>query len=145
RREPAGAPAPAPRKPRAPADHGPARHARADVPVGVPANPSPPRPRERVRLARLPLAPPSGPGARTGLHRPGAEAGSDARSALRPRTGAQGARPPRRGAGAFHRLAGGLTEREERLTLWRVRHYKVVARIIGDEVVGTQGTPVELL
>jgi tryptophan 2,3-dioxygenase len=26
-----------------------------------------------------------------------------------------------------------------------VRHYKVVARIIGDEVVGTQGTPVELL
>jgi tryptophan 2,3-dioxygenase len=26
-----------------------------------------------------------------------------------------------------------------------MRHYKVVARIIGDEVVGTQGTPVELL
>jgi tryptophan 2,3-dioxygenase len=25
------------------------------------------------------------------------------------------------------------------------RHYKVVARIIGDEVIGTQGTPVELL
>ena len=25
------------------------------------------------------------------------------------------------------------------------RHYKVVARVIGDEVVGTQGTPVELL
>jgi tryptophan 2,3-dioxygenase len=31
------------------------------------------------------------------------------------------------------------------VTLWRMRHYKVIARIIGDEVVGTQGTPVELL
>ena len=29
--------------------------------------------------------------------------------------------------------------------VWRVRHYKVVARIIGEDVVGTQGTPVELL
>ena len=29
--------------------------------------------------------------------------------------------------------------------MWRVRHYKVVARIIGDAVVGTQGTPVEVL
>ena len=29
--------------------------------------------------------------------------------------------------------------------MWRFRHYKVVARVIGDEVVGTQGTPVELL
>jgi tryptophan 2,3-dioxygenase len=28
---------------------------------------------------------------------------------------------------------------------WRMRHYLVVARVIGDEVVGTQGTPVELL
>ena len=27
----------------------------------------------------------------------------------------------------------------------RIRHYKVVARIIGDKVVGTQGTPVEVL
>jgi tryptophan 2,3-dioxygenase len=42
-------------------------------------------------------------------------------------------------------LAEALTELDERLMLWRVRHYKVVARIIGDEVVGTQGTPVELL
>jgi tryptophan 2,3-dioxygenase len=29
--------------------------------------------------------------------------------------------------------------------MWRIRHYKVVARIIGDQVVGTQGTPVEVL
>ena len=26
-----------------------------------------------------------------------------------------------------------------------MRHYQVVARVIGDKVVGTQGTPVELL
>ena len=38
-----------------------------------------------------------------------------------------------------------LIEWDERITMWRVRHYKVVARVIGDEVVGTQGTPVELL
>ena len=29
--------------------------------------------------------------------------------------------------------------------MWRFRHYKVVARVIGDGVVGTQGTPVEVL
>jgi tryptophan 2,3-dioxygenase len=45
----------------------------------------------------------------------------------------------------LYQLAEALTELDERLTLWRTRHYKVVARIIGDEVVGTQGTPVELL
>jgi tryptophan 2,3-dioxygenase len=42
-------------------------------------------------------------------------------------------------------LAESLIELDERTTLWRMRHYKVVARVIGDEVVGTQGTPVELL
>ncbi len=45
----------------------------------------------------------------------------------------------------LYQLAERLTEWDERLTLWRTRHYKVVARIIGDEVIGTQGTPVELL
>ena len=34
---------------------------------------------------------------------------------------------------------------DERIALWRMRHYLVVARVIGDQVVGTQGTPVELL
>jgi tryptophan 2,3-dioxygenase len=38
-----------------------------------------------------------------------------------------------------------LVEWDERITMWRIRHYKVVARIIGDQVVGTQGTPVEVL
>jgi tryptophan 2,3-dioxygenase len=42
-------------------------------------------------------------------------------------------------------LAEALTEWDERVTLWRIRHFKVVERIIGGEVVGTQGTPVELL
>jgi tryptophan 2,3-dioxygenase len=45
----------------------------------------------------------------------------------------------------LYQLAELLVEWDERLVLWRFRHYKVVARIIGDEVVGTQGTPVELL
>jgi tryptophan 2,3-dioxygenase len=42
-------------------------------------------------------------------------------------------------------LAEALIEWDERITMWRIRHYKVVARVIGDQVVGTQGTPVEVL
>jgi tryptophan 2,3-dioxygenase len=45
----------------------------------------------------------------------------------------------------LYQLAELLTDWDERLTLWRVRHFKVVERIIGFDVVGTQGTPVELL
>jgi tryptophan 2,3-dioxygenase len=45
----------------------------------------------------------------------------------------------------LYQLAEALTEWDERVTTWRIRHYKVVARIIGDQVVGTQGTPVEVL
>jgi tryptophan 2,3-dioxygenase len=45
----------------------------------------------------------------------------------------------------LYQLAELLIEWDERVTVWRMRHYKVVARVIGDEVVGTQGTPVELL
>ena len=45
----------------------------------------------------------------------------------------------------LYQLAEALTEWDERVTLWRIRHFKVVERIIGGEVVGTQGTPVELL
>jgi tryptophan 2,3-dioxygenase len=45
----------------------------------------------------------------------------------------------------LYQLAEALAELDERATMWRVRHYKVVERIIGAEVVGTQGTPVELL
>ncbi len=45
----------------------------------------------------------------------------------------------------LYQLAEALIEWDERVTIWRFRHYKVVSRVIGDEVVGTQGTPVELL
>ena len=45
----------------------------------------------------------------------------------------------------LYQLAESLIEWDERVSVWRFRHYKVVARVIGDEVVGTQGTPVELL
>jgi tryptophan 2,3-dioxygenase len=45
----------------------------------------------------------------------------------------------------LYQLAELLVGWDERITIWRTRHYLVVARIIGDSVVGTQGTPVELL
>jgi tryptophan 2,3-dioxygenase len=45
----------------------------------------------------------------------------------------------------LYQLAEELIEWDERVSLWRYRHIKVVARIIGEDVVGTQGTPVELL
>jgi tryptophan 2,3-dioxygenase len=46
---------------------------------------------------------------------------------------------------SLFQLAEALTGWDEQITVWRIRHYKTVARIIGDEVVGTQGTPVEVL
>ena len=45
----------------------------------------------------------------------------------------------------LYQLAEALIEWDERIGVWRFRHFKVVARIIGEDVVGTQGTPVELL
>ena len=45
----------------------------------------------------------------------------------------------------LYQVAEALIEWDERVSVWRFRHSKVVARVIGDEVVGTQGTPVELL
>jgi len=45
----------------------------------------------------------------------------------------------------LYQLAEALLELDEQSQLWRMRHYQVVARVIGDKVVGTQGTPVELL
>jgi tryptophan 2,3-dioxygenase len=45
----------------------------------------------------------------------------------------------------LYQLAELLTDWDERIGVWRFRHFKVVARIIGEDVVGTQGTPVELL
>ena len=45
----------------------------------------------------------------------------------------------------LYQLGEALIEWDERINLWRIRHYKLVARVIGDSVVGTQGTPVEVL
>jgi tryptophan 2,3-dioxygenase len=42
-------------------------------------------------------------------------------------------------------LAEAMIEWDEQVSLWRVRHYKVATRIIGHDVVGTQGTPVDVL
>jgi tryptophan 2,3-dioxygenase len=50
-----------------------------------------------------------------------------------------------RGHEDLYQLAELLTDWDERIGVWRFRHFKVVARIIGEDVVGTQGTPVELL
>jgi tryptophan 2,3-dioxygenase len=38
-----------------------------------------------------------------------------------------------------------LTDWDERIWLWRHRHYSIVARALGEETVGIQGTPVQVL
>jgi tryptophan 2,3-dioxygenase len=47
-------------------------------------------------------------------------------------------------AGLFD-LAERLMDWDERLVLWRTLHLKLVERVIGGHVIGTQGTPVEVL
>ncbi len=42
-------------------------------------------------------------------------------------------------------LAEQVIELDELVMVWRARHFKVVERVIGGSVVGTQGTPVEVL
>ena len=42
-------------------------------------------------------------------------------------------------------LAERLIDWDERLILWRTLHLKMVERVIGGHVIGTQGTPVEVL
>jgi tryptophan 2,3-dioxygenase len=45
----------------------------------------------------------------------------------------------------LYQLAEQLFTWDERVILWRFHHLKVVERIIGGNVIGTQGTPVEVL
>jgi tryptophan 2,3-dioxygenase len=45
----------------------------------------------------------------------------------------------------LYSLAEQMIEWDERVIVWRVRHFKVVERVIGGAVIGTQGTPVEVL
>lgn len=42
-------------------------------------------------------------------------------------------------------LAERLVDWDQRLVLWRTLHLKLVERVIGGHVIGTQGTPVEVL
>ncbi len=42
-------------------------------------------------------------------------------------------------------LAELLTEWDERIWVWRFRHYATVARALGEDAIGTQGTPVQVL
>ena len=44
-----------------------------------------------------------------------------------------------------YQLAELLTEWDERIWVWRFRHYTIVARALGEETIGTQGTPVQVL
>lgn len=45
----------------------------------------------------------------------------------------------------IYRLAEALVEWDERIALWRVRHFRIAVRTIGIQAVGTKGTPVEHL
>ena len=45
----------------------------------------------------------------------------------------------------LYQLAEQLIEWDERVVLWKFHHLKLVERIIGGHVIGTQGTPVEVL
>jgi tryptophan 2,3-dioxygenase len=45
----------------------------------------------------------------------------------------------------LYQLAEQMLTWDERVILWRFHHLKVVERIIGGNVIGTQGTPVEVL
>jgi tryptophan 2,3-dioxygenase len=45
----------------------------------------------------------------------------------------------------LYQLAELLIEWDERIWVWRFRHYTVVARALGEDTIGTQGTPVQVL
>jgi tryptophan 2,3-dioxygenase len=45
----------------------------------------------------------------------------------------------------LHSLAELLIEWDERIWVWRLRHYGIVARALGEDAIGTQGTPVQVL
>jgi tryptophan 2,3-dioxygenase len=45
----------------------------------------------------------------------------------------------------LYQVAELLTEWDERIWVWRFRHYAIVARALGEDTIGTQGTPVQVL
>ena len=113
-----------------------ARDARADVAVGVPGDPRRARPRQRLRLARLP-------------RRRGGDAPAPGRAftALVGRAGLELVELYQRGREFedLYQAAEALTDWDERIWVWRFRHYAVVARSLGEDTKGTQGTPVQVL
>jgi tryptophan 2,3-dioxygenase len=44
-----------------------------------------------------------------------------------------------------YQLAELIVDWDEQVGIWRFRHVKMVGRVIGEDVIGTQGTPVDLL
>jgi tryptophan 2,3-dioxygenase len=45
----------------------------------------------------------------------------------------------------LYEVAEVLTDWDERIWVWRLRHYGIVTRAIGEQSIGTQGTPVHVL
>jgi tryptophan 2,3-dioxygenase len=45
----------------------------------------------------------------------------------------------------LYQVAELLTEWDQRIWMWRFRHYTIVARALGEQTIGTQGTPVQVL
>jgi tryptophan 2,3-dioxygenase len=45
----------------------------------------------------------------------------------------------------LHAVAELLTDLDQRIWIWRFQHYATVARALGEETIGTQGTPVQVL
>lgn len=45
----------------------------------------------------------------------------------------------------LYRLVEAMVEWDDRVSLWRARHYKVAVRTLGHDVIGTKGTPVDHL
>jgi tryptophan 2,3-dioxygenase len=45
----------------------------------------------------------------------------------------------------LYRLAEAMISWDERVAVWRARHFKIATRVIGHDVVGTKGTPVDTL
>ncbi|MDT4989604.1 MAG: tryptophan 2,3-dioxygenase [Micromonosporaceae bacterium] len=45
----------------------------------------------------------------------------------------------------LYRLAEAMIDWDERIAVWRTRHYKIATRVIGHQVVGTKGAPVDVL
>jgi tryptophan 2,3-dioxygenase len=45
----------------------------------------------------------------------------------------------------LYRLVEAMVEWDERVSVWRVRHYKIATRIVGHQMIGTKGMPVDAL